>query len=261
MKTKTIFCLSFILLAFTLLSFGQESDQEFKEVRKTFSMENIEELETEIEFPVGGIILNATPNNTVKGIFRYKKDQWEPEIRFDKQGNEGHLEISAEKRGKLRDYDESDQNIWGITLSKNVLHDLDLEMGAGKSKMNLEGCRIKSFEFAMGAGEAKINLRNSSVKELEIDAAVGEATIDLSGKWRNDMDASITGGLGEITLKLPKDIGIKLDIHGILGEVNIQDFSKKGNTYTNDLYGKTENTLYIDLTGGLGEITIETVEY
>lgn len=260
MKNKVIFCLTFFLMAFALISFGQNSDQELKKLRRNISLENIKELETEIEFPVGGIVVTTTSRNEVKGIFQYNEERWKPEISFRKTDEKGYLEISADREGDWDEYDDSDENVWAISLPERVVHELEIELGAGKSKIDLEGCKIRSFEFAMAAGEAKINLRNTSVEDLEIDAAVGEATVDLSGKWNNDLDASITGALGEITLKLPADIGVKLDIHGLLGDVDAPGFSKRRRTYTNDLYGKTENTLYIDLTGGLGEINVETVE-
>ncbi len=260
MKNKAIFCLTFFLLTFNLISFGQNSDQELKELRKTISLENIKELETEIEFPVGGIVVTTTSRNEVKGIFQYNEERWKPEISFRKDEEKGYLEISADRKGDWDEYDDSDENVWAVSLPERVVHNLEIEMGAGKSKINLEGCKIKKFEYEMAAGEANINLRNTSVEDLEIDAAVGEATVDLSGTRNNDLDASITGALGEITIKLPDDIGVKLDIQGLLGEVDAPGFSKRRRTYTNDLYGKTEHTLYIDLTGGLGEINIETEE-
>jgi hypothetical protein len=256
-KTTTLITL---LLILTFHGFGQKDEYQQKELRKNFSLENIEELETEIDFPVGGLIINSTSDDAVKTIFKYNAERWKPEIEFEQDGITAYLELDSEKQGRIGEYNKEDQNVWGILLSKNVRHELDIEIGAGKSKINLEGCKVKRFEMSMGAGEANINLSNTSMEEFELEAGVGEANIDLTGNWDNDMDANITGGIGEVDLLLPASTGIKIDVRGILGEVDIQGFKKDGNTYTNDLYGKTENTLYIDLTGGLGEITVKTVE-
>jgi len=246
-----------LLLVFT--GFSQNPDQELKELRKTFSLENIDELETEIDFPVGGLVMKSTSDNEIKGIFRFNEDRWEsPEISYNEYDRRGELEIETDKKGQFKNYDDRDENIWGISLSKNVIHDLDIEMGAGKSKINMEGCKIKRFDFSMAAGEADINLRNTSVERLEFDAAVGAATIDLSGKWNNDLDAEITGGIGEITLILPAAAGVKLEIHGLLGGISVPGFRKNGKIHTNELYGKTKYSLYIDITGGIGDITIKT---
>lgn len=138
-----------------------------------------------------------------------------------------------------------------------IWHDLDIDFGAGIGDIDLENCRLKWFEFSMAAGEANINLRNTSVPELEFKAVVGEATFDLSGKWNNDLDAEIRGGMSELTLILPSQTGIELDVCGILGEVSVPGFRKDGNTYTNEQYGKTGNHLYIDLRGGIGEINVQ----
>lgn len=263
MKINQLFLFLFVLYLFPIQGFCQEKDEndkEFEEIRKNIPLGDVQELETDIEFPVGGIVIKSTSENAVKGIFRYKKERWKPEIDFRKEEGMGYLKIEADREGKLRKHNRSDENLWGIMLSRDVDHVIDLELGAGKCKVDLEGCRVKEFEFSMGAGEAKINLRNTSLRELEVDAAVGEATVDLSGEWKNDLDAEIAGGMGEITLILPADVGAKVDVSGILGEKRLPGFKKREGSYVNEQYGKTEHTLYIDITGGIGSVHIETRE-
>jgi predicted membrane protein len=82
----------------------------------------------------------------------------------------------------------------------------------------------------------------------------------LSGKWNNDLDADFVCGFGELTLKLPENIGVKVKATGIMGNVEAPGFSKDGSTYTNDAFRKTKVTLYIDIFGGIGNVNLDLVE-
>jgi hypothetical protein len=39
----------------------------------------------------------------------------------------------------------------------------------------------------------------------------GEVTVDLTGDWQNDLDVNIEGGVGEITLRLPRGVGVRVE--------------------------------------------------
>lgn len=112
----------------------------------------------------------------------------------------------------------------------------------------------------MTAGEVEINLRNTSVPDVDFKALAGEATLNLSGAWKNNMLADIRGGFGSITLILPSDVGVELEISGILGDVDAPRMRKDGNTYFNKAFGETAHTLYLDVNGGIGDVSVEWVE-
>jgi predicted membrane protein len=88
----------------------------------------------------------------------------------------------------------------------------------------------------------------------------GESNINLSGKWHNDCDAQIKGGVGQINVKVPFGVGVKIHASGLLGEVNIPFFQKEGRIYTNDAWGKTKHSITLEISGAIGEINVEMVE-
>ena len=85
----------------------------------------------------------------------------------------------------------------------------------------------------------------------------GDVTLDMAGEWQNDLDAKISGGLGEITLKLPGAVGVKINIDTGIGEVNASGLTRDGDTYSNDAYGVSDVTLRIDIDGGVGQINLD----
>jgi hypothetical protein len=225
---------------------------------KTFARE----AHTEIKFPAGKLnITSAEKHKFFTSDFHSCSDFREPQIDFMEDGNKANLRITTNQEQQSFDYDDDDTNscTWNLNFNKKVENDITISMIAGQGLIDLSDCNLKAFDFKMTAGEVKLNLKNTSVPYLNFRAAAGDIEMDLTGKWKNDLRANIKGGVGEITVKIPDNTGVKIEISGILGEVNVPStFKKKHKTYVNELYGKTSETLYLDIFGGIGEVNIET---
>jgi hypothetical protein len=68
------------------------------------------------------------------------------------------------------------------------------------------------------------------------------------------------GGAGEATLRLLRDVGVRVDAERGLGEINASGLTKDGNTYTNDAYGSSDTTLSIDFEGGVGQVNLDVAD-
>jgi len=250
------------LVIFLLFSAGCRRNRESHDHHifdKNIEIGNAENVKTKIAFKAGELNVNSIQTEDImKASFVYFREKWKPEINYVVEDGTGYLDIISQGSSWNTNFDENDKIEWDIRLNKDIQSDLFIKVLAGKVEINLEDCNIRRFEFDMGAGEAKLNLRNTSVRFLTFDGGAGEVKIDLSGHWQNDLDADINGGVGEITLVLPSDIGIEMDVTGILGERNIPGFSKDGSEYTNRLNGRTENNLFLDISGGIGAVNVIT---
>lgn len=225
--------------------------------RHSIDVKRAKVVKTSITFPAGKLHINTNARAFCEGIFEYREKYWQPVIHYEEDSETGYLEIKVDDDRDHRNYDDSDRNEWILGFNRNIRNDLQIEMIAGESDINLEGSRLDKFDFKMVAGESYIDLRNTSVPFLEFRAGAGKAEIDLSGTWKNDLDAEIRGGVGELTLVLPFDVGIKLYISGGLGDISAPGFDKNGRIYTNDLWGKTRSSLYFDIKGGIGNVEIK----
>jgi len=229
-----------------------------QEVKRIVDTEKAKKVKTEITFPAGKLYLSSNAKSFCEGIYKYRHDFWKPEISYYEESETGYLDIEFEDDRDHRNYDDDDENEWIISFDRNTRNDMKIEMIAGESDIDLQGCKLDGFEFVMVAGETKINLRNTSVPFLEFRAVAGEAEIDLTGDWDNDLDAEIKGGVGELTILVPSKVGVKVNVTGGLGDVDAHGLHKHNKDYMNDLYGKTKASLYIDITGGIGNVNIRT---
>ncbi len=87
----------------------------------------------------------------------------------------------------------------------------------------------------------------------------GKTTVDLTGDYSQDFDASIEGGVGEATVLLPSEVGVRARAEGGLGKINAEGFQREGESYVNDAYGDSDVILEVDVQGGVGEINLEVV--
>ena len=101
---------------------------------------------------------------------------------------------------------------------------------------------------------------NPTLERLNVYTGAGEVELDLIGQWDHDLDASIKGGVGEITVRLPSNVGVRVDASKGIGSIEAYGFTKEGGDYVNEAYGKSSVTLSIDIDAGIGEIRLETEE-
>jgi hypothetical protein len=81
-------------------------------------------------------------------------------------------------------------NEWSIQLGSGVPLDLSIDVGAGESTLRLGGLDLA---------------------ELSVDTGAGTTSIDLTGSWQHDVHASVRGGVGELRIDLPSEIGVRVN--------------------------------------------------
>jgi len=115
---------------------------------------------------------------------------------------------------------------------------------------------LQEKEDDFGAGEGDLDLRGLDLESLDIDMGVGDLTVDLSSQPEQDLEVTIDGGIGSAKVYLPENIGVRVDVDKGIGSVHAQGMIKRGNTYTNEAFGKTETTIDITIDAGIGSIDL-----
>jgi len=117
------------------------------------------------------------------------------------------------------------------------------------------------LRFELGAGENDLDLRGMDVRSLRVTTGVGTTTIDLSGPRSQSLSAEITCGVGELTVRVPADVGVRISgrQEGI-GNLTADGFTLNGEELTNDAWATATTTIEITLQRGIGDVRIETVD-
>src|SRR6056297_3206356 len=88
--------LSIIAMIALVVGVNSPLEAQQKEVKKAIPIAGASLLHSEIEFPVGNLRIKPTSGHTTKCIFQFRKDEWEPEVHYNKEGDEGYLKITSE---------------------------------------------------------------------------------------------------------------------------------------------------------------------
>jgi hypothetical protein len=216
---------------------------------------NIEILKVKVRFPAGELHIDSYDSETFEAKCLFSEREWKPEVFYERRNEEGRLLIETPEFDFPMDLDEDKENIWNLRFTDNIPMDLRINMGGGVGEFDLGDMKIKRFDFSMTGGEIKLNLRNNPLSRFEFKALAGEAEVDLSGKRQTDLNARFTCGFGELTLRLPSDSPVRVDIDGVLGEINAPGFDRDGEYYVNRAPG-SENLLDVSVKGGIGQINL-----
>jgi hypothetical protein len=126
-------------------------------------------------------------------------------------------------------------NEWEIQLNENVPMDLLIRTGAGNSQLDLGGLDITS---------------------LTVETGAGVTTVSLDGVWQHDVDVSIQGGFGELTVNLPADMGVRVEMDTALVSVTANGLINEENGYVNRAFGTAPHTLTLKLEAGVGAVVL-----
>ena len=151
-------------------------------------------------------------------------------------GSEGTLKLRQPDEGRAFRWWQDAENAWDVRLNDAVPTDLRVELGVGESVLRLGGLNLTG---------------------LDVEAGIGATDVDLSGAWTRDLDARIESGVGEVTVTLPTDVGVRVEADQGLGDVDAEGLIKDGDVYVNAAYGESPVTLHLEVDGGVGEVNLK----
>ncbi|HEY7612240.1 MAG TPA: LiaF domain-containing protein [Gemmatimonadales bacterium] len=151
-----------------------------------------------------------------------------------------------------------------IELGGLSLNALRMEAGASQavvrfSEPNLSRCR--GAEITAGAAELTVlELGNSRCDHLALEGGMGKVTLDFGGAWTSSTTAQIKMAVGELTLRLPRKVGVRLTLDRFLSSFEPAGLVRAGNAYESQGYDRTDRKLDIAVTTAVGGVKVEWAE-
>ena len=200
---------------------------------------NADSARARLEMGAGELNLTGGADKLMEGKFAYNVSDLEPKVSYEVSGKKGELVVEqGSAKGVGLSGRARARNEWDISMNDEVPTDLVVRLGAGESDLDLDSLTLTGVDVRMGAGKT---------------------TVDLTGDYARDFDATIEGGVGEATVLLPSEVGVKAKAQGGLGKINAKGLKKVGGSYVNDAYGESDTDLSVEVKGGVGEINLKVV--
>jgi hypothetical protein len=178
------------------------------------------------------------------------------------------------------------QQVAAVSFSPRVDLALDLTLGAAEADVELGGLSVSSLEvktgasrsvirfskpnltrcehagFSAGAAELLVSgLGNSRCGNIVFEGGVGKVTLDFSGTWSSNARVQVQMAMGELTLRLPRKVGVRIGMDRFLSSFAPAGLVARGqNQFVSPNYDRAERKLDLDLSTAMGGVNIEWVE-
>jgi hypothetical protein len=246
------------------------------------SIGNETELHVSIEYGAGTLTLGPAAAGTLyRADLHYDRTVFTPRVEYEN----GRLRIgtnggTVNVRGSSIRGSEID-----IQLTRELPVDLALQFGAADATLDIGGMRVRSLDLQTGASRTRLDvsapnpervrkasfqagaarfeatgLGNLNAEQLEVKGGVGDIMLDFTGEWLADMRARIEIGLGSLTLRVPRGLGVQIDRRGALTSFDGQELVRRGNVYYSEGFDAAPRKLVISLDAALGSIRVVWVD-
>jgi len=217
----------------------------------------------------------------------YDKAGYAPEIDYN-PGNdrEGTLSLKLESlhRGGLRG--ERHSNRLRLNLTERIPINLQIRTGVGDARLALSKLQLNGLDLEAGVGGARLSvyepnpvicdeirlrngvgsldavgLGNLNFRRLDFEGGVGGANLDFSGEWKQNAEVRIEVGIGGVTARIPRGVGVRLTAEKhFLSGFSLEGFRREsGEDYFSDNYDSAKVRISLVVKTGIGGFKISWI--
>ncbi|MBN2084841.1 MAG: hypothetical protein JW748_06410 [Anaerolineales bacterium] len=126
--------------------------------------------------------------------------------------------------------------LWDIQMNTGIPMTLDLETGAGESKVDLSAMKVESIRLKTGA----------SSTEMTLPERAGKTAV------------KVTSGAASVVLRIPDGVAARIAVESGLAGITVDQnrFPRSGGGYQSADYDRAENSVDIKVETGVGAVDI-----
>jgi hypothetical protein len=276
------------LLALILLVGGGTAQAQTMRPFGTFrQMHGETRLDARLEYAAG--ILRVVPGRTGE-LYRmdlsYDDSRYLPISDFNAETGSVILGLKPSGEGGVRVVSRNQlSQMAAVALSPRVDLTLDLSLGAVEADVELGGLQVSNLRVKTGASRAVIRfsqpnatrcqlaaisagaaevsvlgLGNSRCKDIEFEGGIGKVLLDFAGSWSSSSAVKVKMAMGELTLRLPRTIGVRIRMDKFLSSFEPAGLVRHANGFESPNYDSTQRHLDLDVSTAMGGIDVEWVD-
>ena len=244
-------------------------------------------LQVGLDYRAGGLrITPGRANELYRMDASYDENRYSPTSTYDAAGGVVTLGLQPAGEGGLRVVSTRQlRQDATVAFAPSVDLDLDLALGAVQADIELGGLALSELTMEAGASQAVIRfsqpnlsrcraaeitagaaeltvlgLGNSRCDRFALEGGMGKVTLDFAGAWTSSTAAEIKMAVGELTLRLPRQVGVRLTLDRFLASFDPAGLVRSGNAFQSPGYDEAERKLNIDVTTAVGGVKVEWVD-
>ncbi len=213
---------------------------------------------------------------------RYDETRASPLHHYDAEQHTTVLGLESRGRGLGRFGNGDDAGELRLILPRSVPIDLDLELGGTEAGLELGGLALQSVRLECGATDANLgfttpnrirmrdleinvgaagfralHLANANADLIRVRGGVGSVDLDFGGTWTRDLSVSTRLAVGSLTLHVPSDVGVRLDVQRVAATFRHSGLVKREDAWYSENWERAPHKLRIHAETFFGEIDLQ----
>lgn len=262
------------------------SAQSMQQVSATRQLFDQTALQATVTFAAGTVQLKPAAHGILyRMTTTFDPDRFTPVSKYDGNAQSVALGLQPTGQGGIRvSSKEHLAQTASIELSREVPVMLDLGLGAAEATVELGGLRLRRVNLetagsktvirfsqvnpghcdslAVNAGAAEVTLEqlgNSRCQSVRIGGGAGGVNLDLGGAWAGEARVSVSVAVGQVKLKIPKDLGVELTVEQFLASFEPKGFVRDGKVWRTPGYAQASQKISLNLSTTVGGVNVAWV--
>lgn len=208
---------------------------------------------------------------TAQPVHRYDADQRLAVLGVEARDDDGRSLRAGGRAGELR-----------LALPRGVPLDLELTFGGAEAALELGGLMLQSARLECGATDATMSfstpnrgrlrelevnvgaaafkgiaLANANADQIRLHGGVGSVDLDLGGAWTRDLAVDAHLALGALTLRVPPEVGVRLEVRRVAATLDHTGLVKRGDAWYSDNWDTARYKLRVRAETFFGKIDLQ----
>jgi len=213
-----------------------------------------------IEDGAGKLAVRTTNEPVLYSMrLRYNEDNGRPVHHYDAASRSLTVGLTGQSLKLGRHMDSESVSELRLALSRAVPVELDLDVGAARADIDLGGLALRDARIRTGASASKLafsapntmrlrrldidagaasfeatDLANANTSDVRVRSGVGSVSLDFGGTWTQDMTLDVDVALGKTAIRVPEDVGVRVDVQRVLAAFDHAGLTRRGGSYYSD---------------------------
>lgn len=238
-----------------------------------------------VQYGAGRVDIRGSSDAMLYAMHLRYDERWAvPLHRYDADQRSAALGLESRGSGLRHAGERGESGELRLTLPRAVPLDLDMEFGGTQSTLDLGGMTLRSLRLDCGATDAnllfsrpnrvrmrdlEINvgaadfsammLANANADQIRLRGGVGSVDLDFGGAWTHDLAVTTRLAVGKLTLHVPGDVGVRLELQRLAAGFEHPGFIKRDDAWYSPNYEQATYKLRIRAETFLGQVEMQHV--
>jgi len=276
--------LGLLALCAPLLSASAQNDPRWRSLDVSRQLRDNAPQRIKVSYDAGRVDIRPTDAALLYGMhLRYDELRASPMHRYDAEQHSTVLGV--ESRGNAIRTSSSRHEESGelrVLLPRSIPLDLDMEFGGAQATLELGGLALQSARLEFGAAEATLafstpnrthmreldigvgaaefnatHLANANADLIRVRGGVGSVDLDFGGTWTRDLEVSPRLAIGGLTLRVPDDVGLRLDVRRVAASFDHEGLVKRDDGWYSRNWDTAAHKLRVRAETVIGQIEVK----